>query len=327
MGSIAMKSAAYARRGGLVVLLAVFLLLQGGCADKQPNFLVVAVSKYDVSFPEIEKKVAAWGADAGVNVTLAAPVAPTADLQQRELEALLKKRWDVICIEPLGAAEISPLLENAKDRGSVIITLRGRSLRVADYNIDPFSNEEMGERMMESLSAKMRSKGSYITLMPSFEAKDIMDVEDAAVRLQRHSYSGLSLADRLARTGASASAARELVTRDVERYSIEGVLFFSTNDGLGAAGQRTLDGRRLVVVGLGELAALREKVEKGEIDRLFYWSRSNLTLAGLELGRVLVGGRRFEPHERISLNIEGYETLRNVDGNNWAARDIGVLNP
>ncbi|MDR3354193.1 MAG: substrate-binding domain-containing protein [Synergistaceae bacterium] len=308
-------------------MLAVLLLLHGGCADKKPNFLVVAVSKYDASFSEIEKKAAAWGADSGVNVTLAAPSAPTADLQQRELEALLGRHWDVICIEPLGTAEISPLLENAKDRGSVIIALRGRSIRVADYNIEPFSNEEMGERMMESLSAKMRSKGSYITLAPSFEAKNIVDIEDAAVRLQRRSYNGLSLVDRLVRTDANASTARERVMRDIERYSIKGVLFFTTNDGLGAAGQRTPDGGRLAVVGLGDPAALGKKVEDGEIDSLFYWSRSNLTLAGLELGRVALSGRRFEPREHISLNIEGYETLRNSGGGTWTARDIGALNP
>jgi hypothetical protein len=154
-----------------------------------------------------------------------------------------------------------------------------------------------------------------------------MDIEEAAVRLQRHSYSGLSLADRLAVTGADASAARGRVVRDVERHSIEGVLFFATNDGLGAAGQRTSDGGRLIVVGLGDPAVLRKKVEEGEIDRLFYWSRSRLTLAGLELGRSVVNGRRFDPREPISLNIEGYEALQNADGNTWAAKDIGVLNP
>jgi simple sugar transport system substrate-binding protein/rhamnose transport system substrate-binding protein len=325
---IAMQGAARKRRGSIFILLAVLLLLHGGCANRKLDFLVVTVSKYDVSFPEIERTIMAWGADAGVNVTLIAPAQPTADLQQRELETLIKRRWDVICVEPLGTAEISPLLENAKNKGSVVITLRGRMFQTADYNIEPFSNEELGVRMMESLAIEMRSKGSYITLLPSFEAKDIMDIEDAAVRLQRHSYGGLSLVDRLARTGADVLKARERVIRDVERYSIEGVMFFTTNDGLGAAGQTASAGGSLAVVGLGDLSVLRERVEAEEVDSLFYWSRTNLVLAGLEVGRaVVVSGRWFEAGEPISLKIKGYETLRNVGGNTWEARDINVFHP
>jgi ABC-type sugar transport system substrate-binding protein len=303
-----------------VQLAAALALVPAGHAARKLDVLVVAVSEMDVSYPETVKAATDWGKSVGANVTVAAPLLPSASDQQKILEEKLADGWDVICIEPLGVPEISPLLENARDRGSVVITLRGRSFPAADYNIEPFSGDEMGERMIDALAEAMNSEGAYITLIPSFEAQGILDIENAAVRKQRQRYDKMSIPRRLETTGADASRARGAVRRGVERYSVKGVMFFTSADGLGAA-EHDL-GDRLAAVGLGDRAVLKDHLERGNIDRLFYWSRANLVLAGLEFGRAAAAGRRFGASEPVSLAIEGYETIRSQGGNNWVARDI-----
>ncbi|MDR0652083.1 MAG: hypothetical protein LBG12_02120 [Synergistaceae bacterium] len=55
-------------------------------------------------------------------------------------------------------------------------------------------------------------------------------------------YGRMFLADRLVKTNSDISTARGIVRRDLERYSIDGVLFFTSRDGLGASGHTDADG-------------------------------------------------------------------------------------
>jgi ABC-type sugar transport system substrate-binding protein len=326
-----MKNNRTAERAGgccFVLLAASFVLLSGGCGGRSLAVLVVTASRQEASYSEIERAAADWGADSDADVTVAAPRSPSASEQQRTLEAHLGKKWDIICIEPLSAAAISPLLEYAQDRGSVVVTLRGGSFPAADHNVEPFSSEEMGERMMEALSraGAVRSGGAYVTLLPPDAPPYMRDIENAAVRVQKRRYGGMTSAGRLVETGPRAE---EAVRRHMERYAIRGALFFAAADGLAAS--RANDGggdRRVAVVGLAGLAELRnsaelrDAVKTGRIGRLFCWSERSLVLAGLELGRAAARGRRFGAREPLSLNIPGYETLRHTGEKTWTARDI-----
>ena len=125
------------------------------------DVLVVAMSKTGPHYQAIENIATVWAASRDLRITVTSPQFPTAPAQQQNIEPLLGQRWDVICIEPSGTAELSPLLENAKDKGSVIVTLRGGDFPTADYNLEPFSHEEMGRRMMRSLARIMGGRFLY----------------------------------------------------------------------------------------------------------------------------------------------------------------------
>ncbi|GHV65419.1 hypothetical protein AGMMS49587_19630 [Spirochaetia bacterium] len=312
------------RRGGVVVFLALALAVLGACNAYKLNVLVLTASRFDASYAEIEEAAAAWGKAHGIKVILDAPVLPRAADQQRVLEKRLSENWDLICVEPVGFAELSPLLEYAKDRGSIVVSLNGRRLSIADYDIEPFSTGRLGEAMMEALSGVMRSDGVYLTLLPSFTAEGLLDLETAAVRLQRQRYASMLAVDRLAETGADAARARRVVERSILRYAINGLLFFTSSDGQGAAGNRDAGGNRIAAVGLGEPKILGKAVEDGLIDTLFYWEKSKLVLAGLEMGRMAASDRKFSG-DVVSLPVEGYETLRHTGGNVWESYAVKVL--
>jgi ABC-type sugar transport system substrate-binding protein len=313
-------------RCALVVTLASTLLSSVGCDQNRLDVLVVGVSTIDASYADIEKSCDDWAENAGANVQVVAPALPTAAEQQKVLEAQLQQDWDVICIEPLGVAELAPLLESEKDKGTKIITLRGHSYPVADYNIEPFSTYQMGQQMMQVFAKAMNNSGSYATLVPSFEAPAIMDTENAAIQLQKQQFGSMLLADRMAVTEGKAENAKEIVLNDKEYYGINGVMFFTSTDGLGIVGQTTAQGERMISVGLGDIKVLQSAVESGDIDCLFYWDRINHVLAGLEVGRLVAEGNTLDPaSDSISLNIEGYETFRHLSDNTWVGTDIRSL--
>jgi simple sugar transport system substrate-binding protein len=306
-----------------IAALSAAIALSGGCDADSLDVLVVGASKIDASFPDIEKACREWGEKTGAKVEVIAPALPTAAEQQSVLQEQLDEDWDIICIEPLGVAEISPLLEDAKDRGARVITMRGGSYAVADYNIEPFSTYQMGRRMMETFAKKMGGDGSYTTLLPSFDAQSILDTENAAVQLQRQQYGNMMLSDRLAVTEGKAESAQAVVNKDKDYYGITGVMFFTSTDGMGAAGQTTAQGEHMISVGLGDIKVLQEAVDNGDIDALFYWNRVNQFLAGLEMGRMTAEGYVFDPSsESVSLNIEGYKTVRYLSDNTWVGSDI-----
>jgi simple sugar transport system substrate-binding protein len=307
-----------------VVITSAVITFFVGCDANRLDVLVVGVSQIDVSYSDIKESCEAWGEKAGAKLEMIAPALPTASEQQKILQERLDEDWDIICIEPLGVAEISPLLEYAKDRGTTIITMRGYDYPVADYNIEPFSSYQMGQRMMETFAKAMGSDGSYTTLLSSFEAQSILDTENAAVQLQKQSYGNMLLADRLAVTEGLAENAQAVIDKDKGYYGIKGVMFFTSTDGMGAAGQTTSQGEHMIAVGLGDIKVLQEPVESGDIDTLFYWDRVNQFLAGLEMGRLAAEGTTLDPSAAsgISLKIEGYERVRHLSDNSWAGTDI-----
>jgi simple sugar transport system substrate-binding protein/rhamnose transport system substrate-binding protein len=309
------------------MLLALMSLSWWSGGGDKLDVLVVMASRADVYYPDVENTARAWAVSHDLEVTVTAPDAPLASVQQRALESMLEKRWDVICVEPLGVAELSPLLESAKDNGSVIVTLRGGDFPVADYNLEPFSHEEMGERMMEALAKGMNSGGSYMTLVPSHEDENIISIEEAAANMQKRNYAGIFPAARLAATNGDASRARDIVQGNVERHAINGLLFFTTKDGLGVAGQMGADGKKIFSVGMGDPVTLQKCLDEKNIGCVFYWSRENMFLAGMEIGRSAARGRGPDAKGYVSLPLEGYETVRNRSGNTWVAGDIRMEYP
>ena len=295
-------------------------LLLSGCNEPAPRILVVTTTSLDQGFVQLQERLQQWAAERDAQVELTAPTLPTAAEQQAVLEQALQQRWDVICIEPLGGDELAPLLEYAKDQGSVVVTVRGDEIATATYNINPFSPSDMGQRIIDTLSGIMHQSGMYITMLPGTGDAHALEIEQAAVEQQKVKYGGMFAVCRLIETEGSAQMARKLLKQSVEKYRIEGVLFLSTNDGLGiASGEDDLS-----AVGIGDIRRLGDAVNSGDIDALFYWDSENLILSAVQMGYSAAQGKTYRPGDIVNLNLEGYEALRYTEHNTWVAKDIRV---
>ncbi len=300
--------------------MTLFSVLLFGCGQRGERFLVLLPSTADMRYEELQNAAKEWAAENDVLLEVRAPKIPGAAEQQQILEEALREEWSVICVEPMGNMELAPLLEHAQDRGTRIITMRGE-IACADYNIEPFSNAQLGKRMMDTLAQQMRGEGQYITVASSGKGNDTVEIEAAAADRQKEKYGNMLASSRMGEAGTGQSGVKSAVEEAVNEHQAAGVMFFNTNDGLEAAkALRTQHG--VAAVGLGDEALLEGMLEEGTVDSVFSWSRTNLLLAALQIGKLDLSGKQPETDGRIVLPYEGYETLRHVDGNTWQADDI-----
>lgn len=313
------------RRGSLLICMAVGLtLLFSGCQQNNIKCLVIMPSSLDAKYSAMETAANQWANDHKVSLTIAAPSLPTASDQQQVLEQYIKEDWDIICIEALGETELTPLLEYAHDKGTTIVTIKN-DLSCADYNIEPFSNEELGKQMMSSLSELMDAQGMYFTMVPTVEAADTQEIEAAAIEQQKTNYEDMFAASRLEQSGGQAKKAEELVDQAYKNFQINGVLFFSTQDGMGVSSWQQKQNTKISAVGLGDKDLLANELENGTIDKLYYWDAENLMLASLQVGYMAAATEDFKPGDTMSLPYKGYESLQHTGGNTWQGQDIQMI--
>jgi ABC-type sugar transport system substrate-binding protein len=297
------------------------MLLFSGCQENNIKCLVIMPSSLDANYSAIETAANQWANDHKVNLTIAAPSLPSASQQQQVLEQYLDKEWDIICIEPLEETGLSPLLEYSRDKGTVVISIKN-VLGCADYSIKPFSNEELGKKMMESLSELTDGHGMYFTMASSVNDLDTQQIEAAAVEQQKLNYADMFAASRLEQSEGQLKQAEQLVDKAFNDFQINGVLFFSTQDGLGVSSWQLKKNENISAVGLGDKGLLADELKRGLIDRLYYWDSENLLLSSLQIGYMAASSENFKPGDTISLPYKGYETLRHTTGNVWQGQDI-----
>lgn len=312
------------RTNGLLCMAIGLMLLFSGCQQNDVKCLVIMPSSLDVNYSAIETAANQWANGHKVSLTVAAPSLPTASDQQKILEQYLNNEWDIICIEPLEETGLSPLLEYAQDKGTVVISMKN-ILGCADYNVKPFSNEELGKQMIESLSELTGGHGMYFTMAPTVENIDTQEIEAAAFEQQKINYADMFAASRLEQSEGNSKQAEQLVDKAYNDFQINGVLFFSTQDGLGVSSWQRKHNEHISAVGIGDKDTLANELENGTIDTLYYWNAENLILASLEIGYMAADTKNYKPGETISLPYEGYETLRHSAGNTWEGQDIQTV--
>jgi ABC-type sugar transport system substrate-binding protein len=312
------------RASKLLCVAIILTLLLSGCQQDVIKCLVIMPSSLDVKYPAIEAAAQKWADSRKVSLTMAAPSLPTAYEQQQVLEQYLDEEWDIICIEPLGKTELAPLLEYVHDKGTIVVSIKS-DISCADYNIKPFSNEETGKQMMGSLSELMGGHGMYLTMVPATKAADALEIESAAFEEQRTKYVDMFAASRLEQSEGQADKAKQLVDKAYADFQINGVLFFSTQEGIGVSDWQQEQNGKLSAVGLGDKDLLADELKNGTIDILYYWNEENLILASLEVGFKAAESKNFQPGDVITLPFEGYETLRRTEGNTWQGRDIQTV--
>lgn len=312
------------RAGRLLCMAIIITLLLSGCQQDAIKCLIIMPSSLDIKYPAMEAAAQKWADSRKVSLTVAAPSLPTAYEQQKVLEQYIDEEWDIICIEPLGETELAPLLEYVHDKGTIVVSIKS-DIKSADYNIKPFSNEEMGRQMMGSLSELMDGHGMYLTMVSAEKAADTLEIELAAFEEQRTKYVDMFAASRLEQSEGKADKAKQLVDKAYADFQINGVLFFSTQEGIGVSAWQQEKNKKLSAVGLGDKDLLTDELENGTIDILYYWNEENLMLASLEVGFKAAESKNFQPGDVITLPFEGYETLRRAEGNTWLGRDIQTI--
>lgn len=312
---------------GLIWLIIVMILvgLPGcGSSKEEQSVLVVLGSQGDLAYESLETAAKQWAEERNISLQAAAPKLSTVYEQQKILEnSIREKKWDLIIIEPLGDDALYPVLEYAKNQGSIVVAMQGAKDLGADYTIQPWNYEELGSSVMDVLASKMEQSGTYVTIVPSKDQEVIRQEESACVDWQKSSYQKMLAASRLQECG-SIQKAYDTTETLFQAYEMKGIIFYSDMDGLGISQWKRNTENDVTAVGIGSLEVLGSHVEDGSIDALFYWNRVNLLISSLEVGYKAAEGTISGQPDTITTKADGYRTLRSSGDGIYYGNDIST---
>lgn len=312
--------------GFIWLIIAMILVGLPGCGSskKEQSVLVVLGSQSDLAYESLETAAKQWAEERNISLQAAAPKLSTVYEQQKILEnSIREKKWDLIIIEPLGDDALYPVLEYAKNQGSIVVAMQGAKDLQADYTIQPWNYEELGRSVMDVLASQMEQSGTYVTVVPSKEQDVIRQEESACVDWQKGSYQKMLAASRL-QEGGSIQKAYDTTDTLFQAYEMKGIVFFSDMDGLGISRWKENTGNHLTAVGIGTSEVLGAHVEDGSIDALFYWNRVKLLMSSLEVGYKAAEGSISDKPDTITTKVDGYRTLRSLGDGIYYGNDISA---
>ena len=222
---------------------------------------------------------------------------------------MLAEDWDAICIVPFDSESLAPVLEKAKEQGTVVITHEAASMdpKYFDYDIEAFVNEDYGTHFAEELSKLAGASGKYIQFVGDLNSVSHNQWCDAADKY----FAENTKLEKLGRfetgddTTSSYNQTKELLQANPDIVAIQGS---ASTDVVGAAQaveELGLKGK-VAVVGTSLTSIARNYVESGVIASFSVWDPAKAGQAMIELAiNVLENGGKAP----TSLPIEGYENL------------------
>jgi ABC-type sugar transport system substrate-binding protein len=300
-------------------------LLGCGCSKKEQEVLVVLSSQDELAYEELRLAASQWAEEKNISLHTVAPKTPMVYEQQTVLEnSIREKKWDFIVLEPLGNTELYPVLDYAKEQGSIIISMQGASALDADYTIQPYDYEKLGISIMDVFAEKMGQSGSYVTVVSAKDSESALQEELACVNQQKNNYQQMLSVSRL-QEGNNVQMVYDTMDTLFHTHEMKGAVFFSYIDGLGISQWKQKTGNDLITVGIGYPELLNTDTENGAIDALFYWNRENLLITSLEVGYKAVQGSIEKEPNVIITHVEGYRTLRSLGDGAYYGNDISII--
>ena len=144
-------------------------------------------------FVRMESGVKRYAKDTGINVFQKGPPKTDAAMQAQVIEDLIAQGVDAICVVPVDIAALEPVLGLALSKGIAVIAHEGSSLQNILYDIEAFSNEGLGQALMQVLAKSMGEQGAYTTMVGNVTNASHNEWADAAVAYQKAKYPKMSL--------------------------------------------------------------------------------------------------------------------------------------
>jgi simple sugar transport system substrate-binding protein len=144
-------------------------------------------------FVRMEQGVKRYAKDTGINVFQKGPPKTDAAMQAQVIEDLIAQGVDAICVVPVDIAALEPVLSQALSKGIAVIAHEGSSLENVLYDIEAFSNEGLGQALMQVLAKSMSEKGTYTTMVGNVTNASHNEWADAAVAYQKAKYPKMTL--------------------------------------------------------------------------------------------------------------------------------------
>lgn len=288
-----------------------------GASDKNYTIAVVVKGNTNGWFVRMEEGIKQFAEETGLNAYMTGPSDTDSAQQIQILQDVISQNPDAICVVPIDPATCETVLQEARDKGIVVICHEGSSVENCDYDIEAFDNAGYGAFIMDCLADLMGEEGEYITMVGYLTTASHNEWADGAVARAEEAYPNMVLApEKRLESENSAETAYEVAKQYIKTNpNIKGFTGSCSDDTPGIAraiNELGLTGS-VFVVGTGMPNECRSLLKDGSLQTITLWDPAGSGYAMCELARKVLDGE--EIASGTDLGMEGYNSIT-VDQNN-----------
>ena len=254
-----------------------------------------------------------FAAETGHEVVQLGPSRFDGAMQIGVLQDVIVQNPDIIIWHPIDPDASEPLLRQARDQGSVIITLEGPGIENSDYNVEALNNAEYGAYLMDQLAGLMGGEGEFAIMVAGFTSEAHMARAEGAIARQEQNWPDMVLVPGIVEAPdyeSSTSVMAELMTAHPD---FGGVIAFHSVGPPGAALAVEEAGRigMVHVVGTSVVSVSRPFLESGALEVITVWDPRDTSRVLNTLAVMVKEGIPIE--NGMNLGYHGWENIT-VDG-------------
>ena len=286
------------------------LAMQGD--KKDWKIAVILKDSSNAWFQRMDEGVKQYAADTGINAYTKGPAATDAAQQVQVIQDVINQGIDALCVVPVDPAACDPVLQEARDKGILVITHEGSTNKNADYDLEAFNNAGYGAFIMDKLQESMGGKGVYTTMVAHLTNASHNEWADGAIAHQKEKYPNLQLLASPSRVESENNSERAYqVTKEVLKAhpEVTGFVGTSNSDAPGIAraiNELGLKGK-VFVVGTGMPNECRALVNDGSLSYITLWDPAEAGYAMCVMARRLLEGKTIE--DGTDLGLKSYSKL------------------
>lgn len=298
---------------------------EGGSSDgaetkdgKDYKIAVVVKGNTNGWFIRMNQGIEKWAGETGINAWMTGPTDTDSAQQIQIIQDVINQDIDALCVVPVDPAACEPVLQEAREKGIVVICHEGSNVENCDYDIEAFNNAGYGAFIMDNLAKLMGEEGTYTTMVGFLTTASHNEWADGAVARQEEAYTNMTLLAELPRVESenNTETAYEKAKEVLKKYpEITGFTGSCSDDTPGIA--RAINelglSDKVHVVGTGMPNECRELLKNGSLTCITLWDPADAGYAMCELARKCLDGE--EIGNGTDLGLPAYDSLI-VDENN-----------
>lgn len=276
------------------------------------NIAVVVKGNTNGWFVRMNEGIEKWAEEKGINAWMTGPTDTDSAQQIQIIQDVINQDIDALCVVPVDPAACEPVLQEARDKGIVVICHEGSTVQNCDYDIEAFNNAGYGAFIMDNLAELMGEEGTYTTMVGFLTTASHNEWADGAVARQEEAYPNMKLLEAMPRvesennTETAYEKAKEVLKAYPEVTGFTGSCSDDTPGIARAINELGLTGK-VHVVGTGMPNECRELLKNGSLTCITLWDPADAGYAMCELARMCLDGE--EIGNGTDLGLEAYNNL------------------
>ncbi len=297
---------------------------EGAASSETPeeggDYRIAVVVKGNTNgwFVRMQKGIDKWSGETGMEAWMTGPTDTDSAQQIQIIQDVINQDIDALCVVPVDPAACEPVLQEAREKGILVICHEGSNVENCDYDIEAFNNAGYGAFIMDNLAELMDGKGTYTTMVGFLTTASHNEWADGAVAEQKSKYQDMTLLEALPRvesennTETAYEKAKEVLKKYPEVTGFTGSCSDDTPGIARAINELGLSGK-VFVVGTGMPNECRDLLKNGSLTCITLWDPADAGYAMCELARQVLDGKKVG--NGTNLGLPAYDNLQ-VDESN-----------